>query len=240
MSWSSNIVGRAIYYQLKNLCAGRVYPVVGAQETTTPYIIYSVLSSTPDYTKDSKSVADKLRVQVDIFDKTFDAANVTASLVRDQLDFLVGTIAGVPVDSVRYEDESTMYEPEVRLHRISQDYFVRIPNDSTPRADMATQTIASVTGDYTATDIIPPGYTVTAIIVENSTANTGQISAGTSAGGNDVFASEAIKKSGFTTIPCRVTYSSTLFTSIYFNHAGDGDTWAGMTCNIYVLLTKYK
>ena len=240
MTWSANIVGRAIYYQLRNLCSGRIYPVVASQGAEFPYVVYQTITNTPDYTKDSGSVADKLRIQVDIFAKTYDEANVTASLVRDQLDFKAGTIAGVPVDTIRFEDEQNMYENEVRIHRVSQDYFARIPNDSTPRGEVQIETITSVSDDYTALSVIPPGYMVQTIIFDNATSTTAQLSAGTSVGGNNVFLSEAVNASGLTTIAVNKTFSLTAFTSIFFNHSGDGDTWAGATLTIYILLTKIK
>jgi len=241
MTWHTNIIGRAVYYQLRNLCIGQVYPVVVAQDPTFPCIAYNVVSITPDHTKDSRSVADKVRVQVDIFDKTFDNCNVIASLVRDQLDFISGTIAGVPIDTSRYDGEQHLYENEIRIHHIAQDYIIRIPNDSTPSNMQSIETITGVTGDNVGTDIIPPGYAISMIIFENTTAFTAQLSAGTSAGASNIFQSEAIDKSGLTTItPKNKTFSLTAFTSIYFNHASESDTWNGATMNIYILLTKVK
>jgi hypothetical protein len=241
MTWATSIVGRAIYYQLRNLCIGQVYPSIIAQDATFPCISYSVVSVTPDDTKDSRSVADKVRVQVDIFDKSFDNANVIASLVRDQLDFISGTIAGVPIDTCRYDGEQHLFENEIRIHHIAQDYLVRIPNDSMPSNMQSIETITAVTGDNTALSIIPPGYAISMIIFDNQTGFTAQLSAGTASGGFNIFQSEAIDKNGLTTIsPKNKTFSLTQFTSIYFNHAGESDTWGGATLTIYVCLTKVK
>jgi len=238
MSWNSNLVGKAIYYQLRGLCSGKVYPAAALQDVVAPYITYTVVSTRPDYTKDSASVADKLRVQIDILDPTYSGACATAMAVRDLLDFVSGTIAGVPVNTIRFEDEMNMFEDEVLLHRITQDYYFRIPNDITMANTVNTAVIEDVGADYTAIGVIPAGYMVAAIIFDNSTANTAQLSAGSTAGSNDIFSTEVINASRFTTISVNKTFSTTLSTSIYFNHAGDGDTWNGITATIYILLTK--
>jgi len=241
MTWHTSIVGRAVYYQLRNLCLGQVYPSIIPQDATFPCIAYSVVSITPDHTKDSKSVADKVRIQVDIFDKSLDNCNVTASLVRDQLDFISGTIAGVPIDTSRYGGEQHLFENDIRIHHIAQDYIIRLPNDSKPSNMQSIETVTDVTGDNTALSVVPPGYAISMIIFDNQTANLAQLSAGTSAGGSNIFQSEAIDKSGLTTItPKNKTFSLTQFTSIFFNHASDQDTWGGATMTIYICLTKVK
>ena len=239
MSWNSNLVGRAIYYQLRSLCGGRVYPGVIAQDAAFPCIAYSITSSTPDHTKDSKSVADKLRITIDIFSKSFDNANVTASLVRDQLDFVVGTIEGIPLDSIRYDGEQSLYENDVRIHHIAQDYIVRIPNDSAPVNTQST-TVLIASEDTIASSMVPPGYTLSHLIFDNATDSDAQISAGTNTNLIDIISSETILANSLTTIILGRTFSMTDFQSIYFNHAGPGDTWGSATLTIYAVIIKVK
>lgn len=241
MSFAINILNKAIYYQLNGLCGGRVYPSVASQKATTPYIVYSITASDPDHTKDRSSVADKVTVQVDIFDKKVDVCHANASLVREQLDFIKDTIAGVPIDTSRYINEFQDFIPDVRLHTVSQDYVFRLPNDTTSverRGDNVIKTFTEITGD--SSQSIAAGYDIIEIICENSTNNLGQISCGFTSGGNEVFSQKAINPNGFTKIPVFADIDLDSAPTLYFNAGQDGDDWNGVELTIYVLLTKIK
>jgi hypothetical protein len=98
--------------------------------------------------------------------------------------------------------------------------------------------LLGVTVDSTMDSIIPPGYLIKYVIVNNAGSLPAQLSAGSVAGGNDIFSSEPIRESGITVIKPEQAFSFTDFTSIYFNHAGDSDTWNGQTLDFYLTLEK--
>lgn len=126
MSWTTNSIGKVIYSKLGSLVANRVYPLVAPQDVVMPYIVYSVISVTPDHTKGTSSVADKVRVQIDMIGKDLDALNTIASSVRDALDLFSGSSNSVNVSTSRFDSENMFYFDDTRLYSITQDYLIRI------------------------------------------------------------------------------------------------------------------
>lgn len=238
MSWGRNILGKFIYYQLNNLCSGRVYPVVAPQLQSFPLIVYTIISTVPDNTKDSRSVADKCRVEVAIYDKTYDSVNLIGDQVREQLDKTSGYIAGVQINQCRFDDDVDLFESNLRIHHKVQDYLVRIDNDIDSGPENSIQTEFNKSADFTSSNVLAPGYTIQLIVIENLSLTPGQLSCGTTSGANNVFSSEPIKENGLTTIPVNKTFSLTDFTSLYFNAGQSGDTW--VTINAYIVLLKIK
>jgi hypothetical protein len=238
MSWGRNILGKFVYYELSNLCSGRVYPVMAPQNPILPHISYTVVSTVPNATKDSRSTRDKVRLQISIFDKTKDSVNTIASQVRDQLDMTYGFIAGIQIDQCRFDDDIDLYDKDLRIHYTVQDYLVGISNGIDSGPGPLIQTEAGKTDDFTSTYQVPPGYTLAYVLFENTVNKPAQLSCGSTAGGNDVFSSEPIKENGMSTI--RTAFTATDFTSLYFNHTQEGDTWNGITANIYIVLLKIK
>lgn len=76
-----------------------------------------------------------------------------------------------------------------------------------------------VTGDTTLTSIVPAGYELSSILVNNSTANAVDIKLGTSAGGTQVFAATTVAASGYTAIQCNKAWSMTAAQTLYLSSA---------------------
>ena len=74
------------------------------------------------------------------------------------------------------------------------------------------------TDDTTLTDVIPVGYVLKYVVVNNPGALPAQISAGTTSGANDIFSAEAVKESGMTVIKVFKAFSFSNASSVYFNH----------------------
>jgi len=125
-------VGKAIYNILSNeagvtdIVGTKIYPVVAPQQTETPFIVYSVVSSIPTNTKDRISEIDTMRVQVDCYEKTYTLAEALSSAVRLALDNATGTKNGVLIDGLAYENEQDFIEEDNDYFRKSIDFFVRV------------------------------------------------------------------------------------------------------------------
>jgi hypothetical protein len=106
------------------------------------------------------------------------------------------------------------------------------------RSMMPSELMASgeITGDVELTGLIPDRTYIDKIIILNTTANAGQISAGTSAGGFQLFTSHAIAASGETVISI-AKYISTL-SSVFLHDDGAGDVWNSMSLSIYLINWK--
>ena len=122
-------VGKIIDSLLDGVIA--LYPKVAPQQTTGTHAVYHVISNTPTDVKESASVVDIVRVQISIFANTYAALQTAAESVRSTLDYFQGTTNSIAVDLIRYENETDDYEMDTNEYMISQDYFIRIKNEST-------------------------------------------------------------------------------------------------------------
>lgn len=125
--------GKVIYTILADsagvgaLVANRIYPAPAPQDVQVPYVSYQIISNEPHDTKTGASTLDRFRVQVDSWAKNPSDTASISSACRTALDrYTPGTVGGVNVDGIRYENEFTDYETDTDLCRKSADYFVRI------------------------------------------------------------------------------------------------------------------
>jgi hypothetical protein len=100
-----------------------------------------------------------------------------------------------------------------------------------------TISIVDVTDDFNV--IIPLGYLVEFVVFENLTANTAQISCGSSATTFECFQSEAMG-TNLNAVVVNKGFSMTVGTVIYFHHAGTGDSWNSVTANVHICLRKIE
>ena len=154
---SANI-GITIYTKLSTTAAitalvgQRIYPNVAplSAAQTFPYLVYSIVSSTPTNTKgnkdqgnaviggpqNQKSPLDIMNVQVSIFSGNIEESSTLSALVRATLDrgigsgFSIGT-GGPTIDSIIYDGMRSMYESDILpsgVFHIAQDYIIRVMN----------------------------------------------------------------------------------------------------------------
>ena len=244
MTWDALFIGKVLYSQLNALegISTRVYPMRIPQDidlTTQSAISYYVISTTPETVKDSRSVVDTVRIQVSIFSTSYSAVNTLAGLVREALDGLTGEIAGCSVDGCYYTDETDQYEDEHDVYHRAQDYLVRVKNGASINQNDMTSATYTKTDDFTWSAMIPAGYMIEYMIFDETSGNTGQLSAGTTAGDNNVFSQEAITGGALTVININKTFSKTSATTVYINSAQAGDGWNGMSVNIFAQLRKF-
>lgn len=243
MTWDALYIGKVLYTSLNAIegITTRVYPMRVPQEidlTTQAAISYYVISTTPETVKESRSLVDTVRIQVSIFATSYSAVNTLAGLVRDALDGLTGEIAGCSVDGCYFTDETDQYEDEHDVYHRAQDYLVRVKNGASINQNDMTSAVYTQSADYTWTALIPAGYLIEYMVFDETSGNTGQLSAGTTAGDNNVFSQEAITGGALTVININKTFSKTAATTVYINHAQDGDGWNGMSLNVFAQLRK--
>lgn len=88
------------------------------------------------------------------------------------------------------------------------------------------------------TDIIPAGYLLELMTLENSTANQAVLSLGTSDGDNDVFTGQVMEASGITTVVINKYFSSSTATSLDLNDDQSGDSWNSASFTVTLLMRK--
>ena len=127
-------VAKAVYHILKTDLAiaaavgQKIYPVNVPQNTASPFISFFVVSTTPVDTKDRPSQIDEVRVQIDVWARTYGQAEDIHGIVRTALDaYPIGTLVnGIFLDGIRYDTERDDMEEETDLYRRSADYMIRV------------------------------------------------------------------------------------------------------------------
>lgn len=109
------IAGELLYNTLRPLVNNRVYPLVipeGAPNDP-PYIVYQVISSQPQNTLDGPTGHEWARVQLDIYDYSYD------NCVRLSHDVINALDAALQLKI--YDGTQQMYEKDSKLFRQSVD-----------------------------------------------------------------------------------------------------------------------
>jgi len=126
--------GKAVYAILSAaagvtaLASTRIYPVRAPQNTTLPYVTYTVVSVNPTDTKDRPSHLDTVRMQIDCWATTYAGAEALHAAIRTAIDAyqINATAGGVVVNGIKYETENDAFEDEVDIYRKSADYMIRV------------------------------------------------------------------------------------------------------------------
>ena len=108
----------------------KIFPTQIKQGTSYPAIVYTAVSNVPNETKTSASQFDQVRMQLDIYARTYSEAATLNTAVRNALDRWnggqVGTAGGVTVKGISYININEALEEADNVHRISADYQVII------------------------------------------------------------------------------------------------------------------
>lgn len=125
-------IGPAIYSILTSdatiggYVSTKVYPLAAPQNTAMPYITYQLVSDKPNKNKDRVTSIETLRVQIDVIAKTYENVGQIADAIVNALSFYSGTVAGITIDIITFEDENDLSDVEADVYRKEQDYFLRI------------------------------------------------------------------------------------------------------------------
>lgn len=126
------MTGKAIYYLLSNaaavtaLVSTRIYPDIAPVDAAYPFIVYSVENTLPTDTKDGVSGLDVVQFAVMIYANTYTVAQDIAGAVRTALDRTAGTFAGVEVQSIKFDGQSSAsMNLDKQVYIVEQTYSVR-------------------------------------------------------------------------------------------------------------------
>ena len=110
----------------------RIHPSVMPQGQTAASIVYSVISEITDHTTTGPSGLVMVRMQIDAYALTTDAADALARAVKERIDGFSGVMTygssspqdGVNVQGCFSESARTGYEADSELFRSSRDYLI--------------------------------------------------------------------------------------------------------------------
>ena len=94
------------------------------QGSTYPLILLAKISGVRDHHLRGPSGHAHPRYQVDSWAATDTAAQALAKAVRKALDGYSGTVVGFKIRSCLHDNERDGYEPELKIHKVMQDYMI--------------------------------------------------------------------------------------------------------------------
>lgn len=95
---------------------GRIYPNTAPDQPQTPYAVYSRVANPPETCLDGAQPIQNTRLQIDIYDKTYNGVQTSAQAV-------INIMTGAPINAVQLMDQD-QWEADVKLHRVIHDYSV--------------------------------------------------------------------------------------------------------------------
>jgi hypothetical protein len=117
---------------ITDICGTRIYAYVAPQEAVLPYIVVDVVGVAPSDCKNGPSSVDECRVQIDSAAKTSGDTSELDEVVRTTLDRITkGTISGVSIQGIRYDNSIMMFEEERQIRMVASDYEVRVVRSGT-------------------------------------------------------------------------------------------------------------
>lgn len=110
----------------------RVYPLKMPQGMLLESIVYTRVSAQGDYHNGGPSGLARIRMQIDCWAPSLDAAASLADLVKERIEGFRGTMpygSGSPSDELTvrgifFDSEREDYDDTAKLYRVSRDYFV--------------------------------------------------------------------------------------------------------------------
>ncbi len=123
-------VEAALYSLLKNNAGvaakvgDRIYPNILPQNIQYPCLSFRNVSTQSDQTMSGISGFAQGRFQIDVWSNNHLEACQIREVVRLALQAYRGTVDGVVLQEVQYENATTLYEPELRVHHIAMDFLI--------------------------------------------------------------------------------------------------------------------
>ncbi len=102
----------------------RCYPVTIPQSPTYPLILYTKITGMRDHALRGASGHAHPRFQIEAWAETYTETKTLANAIRNALDDYSGTVLGTVIGSCLIDSEQDVYESEIEIYRVLQDYFI--------------------------------------------------------------------------------------------------------------------
>ena len=122
------MIESAIHYILVNdatvkAITTRCYPVIIPQNPTCPLILFTKITGHRDHHLSGPSGVAHPRFQIEAWAETYAGAKELADAIREALDGYSGTAKSTAIHSCLIDSERDVYESEIEVYRVIQDYF---------------------------------------------------------------------------------------------------------------------
>lgn len=102
----------------------RVYPKKLPENPVYPAIVYHRISTVREHSHEGSSNLAAVRIQFDIYARTYVAARDAAEGLRSVLDGFRGVVDGVDINGAFNEDEDDGYDDDMQVYWFRQDYRI--------------------------------------------------------------------------------------------------------------------
>jgi NAD-dependent SIR2 family protein deacetylase len=127
------MIGKLIYARLSTasnitaIISTNIYPDITPQNVDYPFIVYSIIDSSPVDFKDGQSNLEEIDLQIDVYTQNYDTTQNLANLIRNRLDRFVGTVEGVEVQTIKYVRQSSqVFNAELSVYWVSIDFMIKM------------------------------------------------------------------------------------------------------------------
>jgi hypothetical protein len=127
------MIGKLIYARLSTasnitaIISTNIYPDITPQNVDYPFIVYSIIDSSPVDFKDGQSNLEEIDLQIDVYTQNYDTTQNLSNLIRNRLDRFVGTLEGVEVQSIKYVRQSSqVFNAELSVYWVSIDFMIKM------------------------------------------------------------------------------------------------------------------
>lgn len=127
------MIGKVFYNRLitdaaiTGICGLNIFPDIAPQNGTYPFVVYTMISSTPVDFKDGQSNLEEIDVQLDIYGNNYDTIMDLNNKIRNRLDRFSGIVEGVSVQTITYKgSDSNVYNADINVYWTSSDYNAKM------------------------------------------------------------------------------------------------------------------
>jgi hypothetical protein len=127
------MIGKLIYSRLSTasnitaIIGSNIYPDITPQNVDYPFIVYSIIDSSPVDFKDGQSNLEEIDLQIDVYTQNYDTTQNLSNLIRNRLDRFVGTLEGVEVQTIKYVRQSSqVFNAELSVYWVSIDFMIKM------------------------------------------------------------------------------------------------------------------
>ncbi len=124
------MIEQAVYDILRNdalveaIAGDRIYPLLMPQNATYPAITYQRISTDRARSLSGRDYEKRVRLQVDVWSKTFGEAKSLSTAVAAALDDYAGVLAGLQIGACSLVDERDEFESKADYFRSSLDFLI--------------------------------------------------------------------------------------------------------------------
>lgn len=132
-------IGIAIYQilsgsalsSLSTYIGTRIFPLVipddmRAKIGTECALVYQVINNSPNDTNSGVSKLDEMVVQISCYGADYDNVVAVMDDVRTEMDRYIGTVSGINIQSIQYQNERNQFNDKGEVDGYSHDYKIRV------------------------------------------------------------------------------------------------------------------